>query len=177
VADEKPSKTDTLAVHAGRMSREHFGVVNTPVYRASTILYPDLAALESRDMPYTYGRRGTPTSCSFEDAITALEGGARTLLPSGLGAITFAILSVCRAGDHLLMVDTCYGPTRSFCDKMLARLGIETTYYDPASAAASPALFRRTRAPSSARARARSPSKCRTYRRSRPLAHARGASF
>ena len=143
MADEKPSKTDTLAVHAGRMSREHYGVVNTPVYRASTILYPDLAALESRDMPYTYGRRGTPTSCSFQDAITALEGGAGTLVcGSGLGAITFAILSVCRAGDHLLMVDTCYGPTRSFCDKMLARLGVETTYYDPCIGGGIGALFR-----------------------------------
>jgi cystathionine beta-lyase len=114
------------------MSREHFGVVNTPVYRASTILYPDLATLETRDVPYTYGRIGTPTSCSFEEAVTALEGGAKTLVcGSGLGAITFAILSVCRAGDHLLMVDSCYGPSRSFCDKMLARLGVETTYYDP----------------------------------------------
>jgi cystathionine beta-lyase len=114
------------------MSREHFGVVNTPVYRASTILYPDLATLESRDVPYTYGRIGTPTSCSFEEAVTALEGGAKTLVcGSGLGAITFAILSVCGAGDHLLMVDSCYGPSRSFCDKMLARLGVETTYYDP----------------------------------------------
>jgi cystathionine beta-lyase len=132
VADEKPSKMDTIAVHAGRMSREHFGVVNTPVYRASTILFPDLAALESRDAPYTYGLRGTPTSRSFEDAITELEGGARTkVAPSGLAAITFAILAVCRAGDHLLMVDSCYGPSRTFCDKMLARLGIETTYYDP----------------------------------------------
>jgi cystathionine beta-lyase len=143
VADDKPLKTDTIAVHAGRMSREHFGVVNTPVYRASTILYPDLATLESRKMPYTYGRRGTPTSCSFEDAISELEGGVRTkLCPSGLGAITLAILSVCRAGDHLLMVDTCYGPTRLFCDKMLARFGVETTYYDPRVGGDIAGLFR-----------------------------------
>ncbi|MGD0143895.1 MAG: cystathionine beta-lyase [Rhizomicrobium sp.] len=143
MADDKPLKTDTIAVHAGRMSREHFGVVNTPVYRASTILYPDLATLESRKMPYTYGRRGTPTSCSFEDAISELEGGVRTkLCPSGLGAITLAILSVCRAGDHLLMVDTCYGPTRLFCDKMLARFGVETTYYDPRVGGDIAGLFR-----------------------------------
>ncbi len=141
--EKKPQNNDTLAVHAGRMSREHFGVVNTPVYRASTILYPNLAALESRDAPYTYGLHGTPTSSSFEDAVTELEGGARTkVVPSGLAAITFAILAVCRAGDHLLMVDSCYGPSRSFCDKMLARLGVETTYYDPGLGGEIASLFR-----------------------------------
>jgi cystathionine beta-lyase len=114
------------------MSAEHFGVVNTPVYRASTILYPDLATLESGDVPYFYGRRGTPSSKSLEDAVTALEGGARTVIcSSGLNAIAVAILSVCGAGDHLLMVDSCYGPTRHLCDKTLSRFGIETTYYDP----------------------------------------------
>ncbi len=125
-------KKETIATHAGRMSEAHFGAVNTPVYRASTILYRDLASLESGDVPYIYGRRGTPSSQSFEDAVTALEGGARSFVcPSGLGAIAFAILSVCNAGDHLLMVDSCYGPTRILCDKTLKRYGIETTYYDP----------------------------------------------
>ena len=143
MADEKPSKPDTIAVHAGHMSAAHFGVVNTPVYRASTILSPNLAALESRDAPYTYGLRGTPTSRSFEDAISELEGGARTkVVPSGLAAITFAILAVCRAGEHLLMVDSCYGPSRAFCDKMLARLGIETTYYDSGLGSEIAGLFR-----------------------------------
>jgi cystathionine beta-lyase len=127
----EPDK-DTLAVDAGRMSEEHFGVVNTPVYRASTILYPNLAALEGHDAPYVYGRLGTPTSRSLEDAITALEGGASTFLyPSGLNAIASAIMSVCSAGDHILVADCCYGPTRSFCDKVLKRFGVEATYYDP----------------------------------------------
>ena len=104
------------------MSVEHFGVVNTPVYRASTILYRDLATLESGDVPYFYGRRGTPSSRSLEEAITALEGGARTVIcSSGLSAIALAILSVCGAGDHLLMVDSCYAPTRIACDRTLAR--------------------------------------------------------
>src|SRR5579862_3526266 len=95
-------KRETIAVQAGRMSEEHFGVVNTPVYRASTILYPDLATLESGKAPYVYGRRGTPTSRSLEDAITALEGGARTILcPSGMNAIATAIMSVWGLGDHL----------------------------------------------------------------------------
>jgi cystathionine beta-lyase len=134
---------DTIATHAGRMSVEHFGVVNTPVYRASTILYPTLARLEAADAPYVYGRRGTPSSKSLEDAITALEGGARTVIcPSGANAIALAILSVCKAGDHLLMVDSCYGPTRAFCDRTLKRFGVETTYYDPLVGGAIADLFR-----------------------------------
>ncbi len=125
-------KKDTIAVQAGRMSTEHFGVVNTPVYRASTVLHPDLATLESGDAPYVYGRRGTPTSRSLEEAITAIEGGARTVIcPSGLNAIATALVAVCGAGDHILVVDSCYEPTRIFCDKVLKRFGVETTYYDP----------------------------------------------
>ena len=141
----RSSSSDTRVTHAGRMSREHFGVVNTPVYRASTVLYENLAALEAADAPYIYGRLGTPTSRSLEDAVTKLEGGARTVLcPSGLGAITTAILSVCTAGDHLLVTDSCYGPTRSFCDKALQRLGIEVTYYEPTIGSGISELFRPT---------------------------------
>jgi cystathionine beta-lyase len=136
-------KKETIATHAGRMSAAHFGVVNTPVYRASTILYRDLASLESADAPYIYGRRGTPSSQSFEEAVTALEGGARSFVcPSGLGAIAFALQAVCNAGDHLLMVDSCYGPTRTLCDRTLKRFGIETTYYDPTIGADIASLFR-----------------------------------
>jgi cysteine-S-conjugate beta-lyase len=136
-------RPETIAVSAGRMSREHFGVVNTPVYRASTILYPNLAAQKAKDVPYTYARRGTPSSRSFEDAVNALEGGARTVVvPSGLNAIATAMLSVCGAGDHLLVVDSCYAPTRNFCDKTLRRFGVEVTYYDPLIGAAIERLFR-----------------------------------
>ena len=125
-------KPETKAVSLGRMSDDHFGVVNTPVYRASTILYPDLAALKANTQPYTYGRRGTPTTRSFEDAINALEGAARTVtVPSGLNANALAILSVCGAGDHLLMVDSAYEPTKTFCERTLKRYGVETTYYAP----------------------------------------------
>lgn len=137
------NKPETIATHAGRMSAEHFGVVNTPVYRASTILYPSLAALEANKQPYTYGRRGTPSSGSFEEAVTALEDGARTVtVPSGLNAIALAILSVCSAGDHLLVSDSAYHPTRHFCDKTLKRFGVETTYYDPLIGAGIAELFR-----------------------------------
>jgi cystathionine beta-lyase len=134
---------DTVAVHAGRMSREHFGVVNTPVYRASTILYDNFAALDTADAPFIYGRLGTPSSKSLEDVINALEGAAHSVLcPSGLNAITTAVLSVCSAGDHLLMTDSCYEPTRSFCDRTLHRWGIDTTYYDPLIGAGIAHLFR-----------------------------------
>lgn len=140
MAEDKP---ETVAVSAGRMSAEHFGTVNTPVYRTSTILYPDLASLKARKQRYSYGRRGTPTTASFEEAVGALEGAARTVsVPSGLNAIATAILSVCGAGDHLLVADSVYGPTRHFCDKVLKRFGVETTYYNPLIGAEIAALFR-----------------------------------
>src|SRR5471032_1524450 len=129
---EKADKPETRAVSEGRMSAEHFGAVNTPVYRASTILYPDLAALKANTQPYTYGRRGTPTTKGFEDAISSLEGAAKTVsVTSGIQAIGLAVLSVCGAGDHLLMVDSAYEPTRILCDRTLKRFGIETSYYPP----------------------------------------------
>jgi cystathionine beta-lyase len=125
------------------MSADHFGAVNTPVYRASTILFPDLDSYEARDARYIYGRKGTPSSRSLEEAITAMEGGVRTVLcPSGASAIALAIQSICSAGDHLLMVDTCYGPTRVFCDKILKRFGVETDYYDPLVGSGIGSLFR-----------------------------------
>jgi cystathionine beta-lyase len=143
VTGGKDFRKETRAIHEGRMSREHFGVVNTPVYRASTILYENLAALEAADTPYVYGRLGTPSSRSLEEAVTALEGGARTVLcSSGLNAVATAVLSVCSTGDHLLVTDNCYGPTRSFCDRMLRRLGIETTYYNPIIGSGIAELFR-----------------------------------
>jgi len=125
-------KPETKIIAEGRMSDSHFGAVNTPVYRASTILYPDLAAIKANTQPYTYGRRGTPSTQSFEDAISSLEGAARTVsVTSGIQAIGLAILSVCSTGDHLLMVDSCYEPTRTFCDRTLKRFGVQTTYYAP----------------------------------------------
>lgn len=140
---KEDGKPETIATQAGRMSREHFGAVNTPVYRASTILYRDLKSLEDADVPYTYGRRGTPSSASFEEAVCKLEGGARAIVaPSGLGAVALGVLAACGDGDHLLMVDSAYGPTRIFCDRTLKRFGIETTYYDPEIGSGIDALFR-----------------------------------
>lgn len=136
-------RPETRLTSVGRKSKEHFGVVNTPVYRASTILYPDVASLEARDRPYTYGRSGTPTVESLEEVVTALEGAAKTVLvPSGLNAVATALLAVCTAGDHVLMTDSCYAPSRAFCDKTLKRFGIETTYYDPLVGSGIASLFR-----------------------------------
>jgi len=129
---EPRDKPETILVGAGRMSASHFGTVNTPVYRTSTILFPDIASMAPGKQPYTYGRRGTPTSQSLEEAIGELEGGAQVVLvPSGLNAATTAILSVVASGDHMLVTDSVYGPTRLFCDTTLKRLGVETTYYAP----------------------------------------------
>ena len=95
MSKEKP---ETVIVSAGRMSKDHFGAVSTPVYRASTILFPDLASTAPGAQTYTYGRRGTPTSKSLEDAIQQLEGGAQVVLtPSGLNAVATALLSAVRA--------------------------------------------------------------------------------
>lgn len=125
-------KDETRLVHMGRSPAAHAGAVNVPVYRASTIIHPTVAALESGDQEFTYGRRGTPTTRGLEASICALEGGARTALtPSGLSACSAALMAVLSAGDHLLMVDTVYAPTRSFCDLTLKRFGIATTYYAP----------------------------------------------
>jgi cystathionine beta-lyase len=130
------SRKETRLVGAGRSPEANHGVVNPPVYHASTIVYPTLAALEEADRtPYQgtrYGRRGTPTTFALEEAVAELEGGYRSIaLPSGLAAITTSLLAFLKSGDHLLMVDTTYAPTRSFCETVLAGLGIATSYYDP----------------------------------------------
>lgn len=133
----------TDAVHLGRAPFDHHGFVNTPVYRGSTVLYPSLAKLRSREQSYTYGRRATPTTRALEDALCGLEGGhSAVLTSSGLNAVSTALLAFVQAGDHILVVDTVYQPTRVFCDKMLTRLGVETTYYDPAIGAAITHLIR-----------------------------------
>lgn len=132
--DEHPSPPTgaTEVVHLGREPFAHHGFVNVPVYRGSTVLYPTLASLEAKTQPYTYGRRGTPTVSALQDALTKLAGGADTkLTASGYQAVTTALLAFAEAGDHILMVDTVYEPTRQFCDYLLKRLGVETEYYDP----------------------------------------------
>ena len=133
----------TKVLHLGRDPGAQHGFVNTPVYRGSTVLFPTLEKLKARTQPYTYGRRATPTTRALEDAITGLEGGAATILTSsGLCAVSTALLAFVQAGDHILMTDSVYQPTRTFCDKMLTRLGVETTYYDPLAGDRIAALIR-----------------------------------
>ncbi len=127
-------KPDTLLSIGGRDPFAHHGYVNTPVYHASTLLYPSAEDYLAHRGRYQYGRRGTPTSEALETAIRALDGpscAAVALLPSGLAAIAAALLAVLRAGDHVLVTDSVYLPTRKFCDSVLARFGVATSYYDP----------------------------------------------
>lgn len=124
--------TATRLAHSGRTPAKHDGFVNTPVYRGSTIIHPDVATLESGNMPVTYGRRGSPLVQGLEASIAELEGGARTVMvPSGLSAVTSALMVFVEAGDHILVSDSVYKPTRAFCDAILTRLGVETEYFDP----------------------------------------------
>jgi cystathionine beta-lyase len=132
-----PSKPDHLGdstrlVHAGRDPREQHGFVNTPIYRGSTVLYPTTDDLLHRRGRYSYGTKGTPTTEALETAWTEVAGAAGTVLaPSGLAAVTLALTSCLKAGDHLLVTDSVYRPTRHFCDGVLKKFGVETTYYDP----------------------------------------------
>ncbi|ABN78679.1 cystathionine beta-lyase [Cereibacter sphaeroides] len=142
--DDEKLKYDTILTHAGRDPARHLGAVNTPVYRASTILFPTLAALEAKEgTKLRYGRRGTPTTHALEDAVCALEKADRALLaPSGVSAISTILMSFAEPGAHILMTDSAYGPARKFCEFTLRRFGVETTYYDPTVGAGIEALIR-----------------------------------
>ena len=125
-------RSRTRLVHAGRHPSDQHGFINTPIYRGSTVLFEDSDSLRRADQRYTYGTHGTPTTKALEEAWNEISGSAGTVLtPSGLAAITVALLSVLKAGDHLLVTDSAYRPTRRFCDGVLKRFGVTTTYYDP----------------------------------------------
>jgi cysteine-S-conjugate beta-lyase len=135
-------KKDTRLIHAGRSKNYTGSAVNPPVVRASTIVFDTFAELRhatqqrGNRVPY-YGRRGTDTHFALQQAICELEGGAGcALYPCGAAAISGALLAFLQSGDHLLMVDSVYEPTRALCDKLLSGLGIEITYYDPQIGAA-----------------------------------------
>lgn len=138
-------RPDTQLVIGGRDTPAQHGFVNPAVYHGSTVLYPTASDLVAHRGRYQYGRRGTPTSEALENALRDIEGPACAgvaLCPSGLSAISTALLSVLKSGDHLLVTDSVYRPTRTFCDSLLARLGVETTYYDPTIGAGIRELFR-----------------------------------
>jgi cystathionine beta-lyase len=135
--------TRTRLVQAGRNPAEQHGFVNAPIWRGSTVLYPTADDLWHRRGRYTYGTKGTPTTENLETAWSGLCGAAGTVLvPSGLAAVTVALQSCLSAGDHLLVTDSVYLPTRKFCDTVLKRFGVETTYYDPAIGSGIAALMR-----------------------------------
>ena len=129
-------KPATRAVHLGRNPGKFMGAVNTPVFRASTMLFPTMAELEQAARgEYAgigYGLHGLPTVTDLQDTVAAIEGAHRALaVPSGLTATTLPLLALLRAGEHVLVTDSVYGPTRRFCNNHLLRLGVEVSYYDP----------------------------------------------
>ena len=122
----------TKLVHLGRDTKQSKGFVNPPLYRGSTVLFPTIASMTEGGYGYWYGRKGSPTYDALETAISELEGTDATILtPSGLSAITTTLFALLKTGDHLLVTDSVYQPTRTFCDGPLKQLGIQTTYYDP----------------------------------------------
>ena len=132
-----PSYTmQTRLSHAGRRPKEQHGLVNTPVTRGSTILFDNLKKLDNHEQVFAYGRTGNPSTRTVEEIVTELENAYGTVLaPSGLNAITTAILSCVKAGDEILMTDSVYDPTRNLCDKILSKFGVKTKYFDPRVAA------------------------------------------
>ncbi len=134
---------NTRLAHIGHDPHSYHGFVNPPVVRASTVLFPDYETMRDRAQPYIYGTRGTPTTDALADALTELENAAGTILvPSGLAAISVPMLAFAKAGDHVLVVDSVYQPSRHFCDTLLARMGVEIEYFDPHVGADFAALMR-----------------------------------
>ena len=125
-------QTDTRLVMTGRSPSEQDGFVNPPVVHASTVIFESTEQLYSRQAKYYYGRRGTPTTNALTDAIADLEGAYGTVLtPSGLAACSLALLSSAKSGNHVLITDSVYEPTRHFAETVLQPMGVEVEYYDP----------------------------------------------
>ena len=130
--ERKKRHISTLVTQIGRKPEDQFGFINPPTYRGSTVLFPDVATLESLNQPYTYGTKGTPTVRSLEEAWSTLAGAEDSVtVPSGLAAICLAVMTATQAGDHILITDSVYQPTRNFCDNILAKFGVLIEYYDP----------------------------------------------
>jgi len=134
---------NTRLAHSGYNPADYHGFVNPPVVHASTVLFKDAETMADRNQKYTYGTHGTPTTDALCAAIDELEGSAGTILvPSGLAAVTIPFLAFVKPGDHILVVDSVYFPTRRFCNTMLRKLGVETEYYAPEIGAGIAALMR-----------------------------------
>jgi cysteine-S-conjugate beta-lyase len=140
-----PQKAETTLVTAGRDTKAQKGFVNPPVVHGSTVLYPTAEDLHAHRSEFQYGRRGTPTTKALQEALIALEGpqcAGVGIAPSGLAAISTTLLAVLKAGDHLLVCDNAYRTTRNFCNGMLVRYGVETSFFDPLNLTGSAASFR-----------------------------------
>jgi cysteine-S-conjugate beta-lyase len=140
-----PQKAETTLVTAGRDTKAQKGFVNPPVVHGSTVLYPTADDLHAHRGEFQYGRHGTPTTKALQEALMALEGpqcAGVGLAPSGLSAISTTLLAVLKTGDHLLVCDNAYRPSRNFCNGLLARYGVETTYFDPLIGAGIAGLFK-----------------------------------
>ena len=142
-AAKKKLRARSRLVHLGRDAETTLGFVNVPPYRGSTVLYPNVETLRNRNQRYTYGTHGTPTTDALCEAWSGISDAAGTVLvPSGLSAIIVALTTALSAGDHVLVTDAAYQPARLYCDTILKRMGVETTYYDPAVGAGIEALMR-----------------------------------
>ena len=141
---KKPAKIETKLARLGLSSKENFGIPNPPIYRTSTILSESFAQHRG-EIPkkYTYGRTGTPTSRAFDESIASLYGAEDCIsTPSGLSAITTAIFSVVKAGDHVLFPDSLYGSSRRFVLNVLPKFGIDVSFYPPRSNANISSFFK-----------------------------------
>src|SRR5438045_8713632 len=128
-----PQQVETRLVTAGRDTQAQKGFVNPPVVHGSTVLYPTAEDLHAHRGEFTYGRHGTPTTRALQETFMALEGpqcAGVGIAPSGLAAISTTLLAVLKAGDQLLVCDTVYRPSRNFCNGVLARSGVSTTYFE-----------------------------------------------
>lgn len=135
---------ETLLTHAGSKPDEYHGAVNVPPHRMSTIVFRTYEEFEKvPNVPYSYGRAGTPSSAAFEEGIAAIEGAYRSVATcSGLSAILTALMAFTQAGDHILITDNCYGPSRKSCEEILRRFGVDVEYYPPLIGADIEKLFR-----------------------------------
>jgi len=141
--DESDVATATALTQLGRDPRRYSGFVNAPVFRGSTVLFPDAESLESREVEYTYGRPSNPTTRALELALATLEGGEQTFLtPSGLSAVSTTLLAFAETGGHILISDSVYQPTRRFANRVLKRLGVNVEFYDPLIAGGIASLLR-----------------------------------
>jgi len=141
--DESDLATATALTQLGRDPRRYSGFVNAPVFRGSTVLFPDAESLESRKVEYTYGRPSNPTTRALELALATLEGGEQTFLtPSGLSAVSTTLLAFAETGGHILISDSVYQPTRRFANRVLKRLGVNVEFYDPLIAGGIASLLR-----------------------------------